>query len=1161
MKTILTFAAFFMMLFAVPRSCGQITFSGGAKIGGGASVGTSSASFPVAPAWATEMTNLQNVDGNPGEWKLCQLPGCNPGGNDGGTGTSAFGIASPSLSGSAMSITATSGDTGYYDLLAYRHVGCAFLPGATCVQNSFNGILAFWFYIPSSSANLQDIEFPSIQLFDGTWHISTTTQGNIAAGVWKLWDSGTGGWHATTYPFTLPSYDTWHYAQEYISYNGSLSTPTVTYHNLSIDGVPVSPDINQTFNAESYPTSTGMTVGIQQQIDNNSTASASNTVYFDSYNAWFWSNDLTAPTASPAAGTYSSAQTVTLSGQTGTTIHYTTDGSTPTGSSPIYSSPLSIATTTTVKAIATASGGNDSPVFSGTWTITIPTAATPTASPAAGTYSSAQSVSLSSTTSGATICYTTDGSAPAASTPGTCSAGTTYSTAISVASSLTIKALATKSGYTNSGILSAAYTITGGGSATVILCPNGSQVGNYANCVQSADPNSLAYQMDFGKQGTGTSSMALPVSINNCSASLSSACTGTGSTTVTAMSITGTNASDFEITGTCGTIASGGNCKPTITFSPSASAGTTETATFSETDSSGTHTLPLTGVSTTETALSSSACPSALAAGNYQLTADISCAEIAFTTDATVDINLNGHTITYGTTTTANQIGGIDVSGGDAGTVTVHNGTLTQGTGVNTFWDGETPGTGEATSSVLGGTPSGYNPNSPGAWILSNLTINYHTQFAAAVIANGSAITMHDVTIYDAAVGTCAEVGCRAEAQSYPIFQYNAESATGTLKVYNVSLFGSAQGGVSWNSIGGLVVNNYLNPGNASGTNSNDFAIQEYGKNAIIENNIILTPITADSGSRGIMVSGAGGYGSGNTVTHNTVGSLERAVNAEAGGCEGAGGYDFQYDDNPPGPNTVSYNTNTASNDGCVASGLRISDNADATNTTDHNTWNGVRLSGATACATATWSGMLPGCVAAVSIDGPAAANSTADTFISDSFDIFVDTDGGNMTFNSPTFNKGSNPSTFHFIAAQNGPVGSGTIAAVLKINDATFGTGVSPTDLFSYDQGANTGPVSAYINWTQTMQVNKASGPAASGAVVTWTDTLGNPYTCTTNGSGACSVLLTQYRDNNDTTAGSVENRNPYSLSVTASGCTADSETEITVSATGTKTVSLSGC
>jgi lysophospholipase L1-like esterase len=79
--------------------------------------------------------------------------------------------------------------------------------------------------------------------------------------------------------------------------------------------------------------------------------------------------------------------------------------------------------------------------------------ATPTFSPAAGTYYGTQSVAISCATSGATIHYTTDGSTPTTSSA-------VYSGAISVAASQTIKALAVKSGLTNSSVGAAAYTIS-----------------------------------------------------------------------------------------------------------------------------------------------------------------------------------------------------------------------------------------------------------------------------------------------------------------------------------------------------------------------------------------------------------------------------------------------------------------------------------------------------------------------------------------------------------------------------------------------------------------------------------------------------------------------------------------------------------------------------
>jgi hypothetical protein len=79
-------------------------------------------------------------------------------------------------------------------------------------------------------------------------------------------------------------------------------------------------------------------------------------------------------------------------------------------------------------------------------------AATPTFSPVAGTYTAAQTVSISDATTGATIYYTTNGTTPTTSS-------TVYSTAIPVASTETLEAIATATGYTTSAVASAAYIL------------------------------------------------------------------------------------------------------------------------------------------------------------------------------------------------------------------------------------------------------------------------------------------------------------------------------------------------------------------------------------------------------------------------------------------------------------------------------------------------------------------------------------------------------------------------------------------------------------------------------------------------------------------------------------------------------------------------------
>ena len=80
--------------------------------------------------------------------------------------------------------------------------------------------------------------------------------------------------------------------------------------------------------------------------------------------------------------------------------------------------------------------------------------AAPTATPAPGSYTSTQSVTLATQTEGADIYYTTDGTTP------TISDGTKYTSAISVSSTQTIKAIAVKSGMIPSPVQEFAYTIT-----------------------------------------------------------------------------------------------------------------------------------------------------------------------------------------------------------------------------------------------------------------------------------------------------------------------------------------------------------------------------------------------------------------------------------------------------------------------------------------------------------------------------------------------------------------------------------------------------------------------------------------------------------------------------------------------------------------------------
>lgn len=166
-----------------------------------------------------------------------------------------------------------------------------------------------------------------------------------------------------------------------------------------------------------------------------------------------WTEKCATPTFSPAAGTLIGTQSVTIScaSPSGTTIRYTTDGSTPTSSTgTVYSGAISVSATTTIKAIAYKSGCIDSDVATAAYTIKCET---PTFSVAGGTKQGAQSVEISCATAGASIYYTTDGSTPTSSS-------TLYTgTALNITSTCTVKAIAIKAGLANSNVGTRNYTI------------------------------------------------------------------------------------------------------------------------------------------------------------------------------------------------------------------------------------------------------------------------------------------------------------------------------------------------------------------------------------------------------------------------------------------------------------------------------------------------------------------------------------------------------------------------------------------------------------------------------------------------------------------------------------------------------------------------------
>ncbi len=163
---------------------------------------------------------------------------------------------------------------------------------------------------------------------------------------------------------------------------------------------------------------------------------------------------LPAPAIYPNGGDFAGSVTVYIGSTVlGAKIHYTTDGSTPTESSPQFTEPLDFTNDAIVTARVFLDGYTPSNNAAATFNVTAQVA-DPIFSPVSGSVgNSSLQVTLSSSTPGATIRYTTNGAVP-----------TSYSTTYTGPFNLdigdhTIKARAFLNGATPSNVVTANYTV------------------------------------------------------------------------------------------------------------------------------------------------------------------------------------------------------------------------------------------------------------------------------------------------------------------------------------------------------------------------------------------------------------------------------------------------------------------------------------------------------------------------------------------------------------------------------------------------------------------------------------------------------------------------------------------------------------------------------
>lgn len=293
------------------------------------------------------------------------------------------------------------------------------------------------------------------------------------------------------------------------------SNVAIETYTLVVSQVSISPGSGTYTSARTVTLSTSTTNATIRYTTNGSTPSESSSAYSGAFTVatsstvkaiayrtdWTPSTEssatltmnfgtLAAPAVSPAAGSYVTSVTVSVTAMSGATIRYTTTGTDPTATSPVYWEPLVLSQTTTLKVRAYHPDYTVSPVTTAAYTIQ---AAAPVFNPAPGPYAAGTALTLTTSTPGATIAYTLNGADPTAADPAIASGATI------IIGSYTLKAKAFKSGMVASDTTTGTYTATGSSASAKVI-----SAGQHAHALR---PDGVAWGWGYnpsGQLGDGT---------------------------------------------------------------------------------------------------------------------------------------------------------------------------------------------------------------------------------------------------------------------------------------------------------------------------------------------------------------------------------------------------------------------------------------------------------------------------------------------------------------------------------------------------------------------------------------------------------------------------------------------------------------------------------
>ena len=176
---------------------------------------------------------------------------------------------------------------------------------------------------------------------------------------------------------------------------------------------------------------------------------------------------------------------------------------------------------------------------------------TPTITPAGGTFGTSQSVTLATSTSGATIRYTTDGTTPSKeSTP--------YTAAFTVSANTTVKAFAYKNGMADSPMATASFLQTASTGSTIMKTATETSAASAGWTVSGTErycwtpPQWLEYSVGFPTSGSWTFSLTGKNETNPAAPGLPA-----GFAYAIDVSVDGVYKTTFNVTGSTGTWQTG----------------------------------------------------------------------------------------------------------------------------------------------------------------------------------------------------------------------------------------------------------------------------------------------------------------------------------------------------------------------------------------------------------------------------------------------------------------------------------------------------------------------------------------------------------------------------------------------------------------------------